>query len=165
MGHVRLSVLLLGLLMVPWPHAAFTSFHLLSFFPTHAGTMVFQSTNHDTQTTGTLTITLEPRLWWCDLPVIPWVFTKSHPDLYWRPGEDVALRWYTVAPEAVVPDQPVLNTMLWVAGARVYDQVTGVETASVLYRSHGTYAPAFLGVKEASVPLSLRDEGGQNVLY
>jgi len=137
---------------------------LLPYFPTQPGTiMQFASTNHQTGTQGVTTIQIAPRQRWCGLVITPWVFTKTHPDLYWAPGMDSDLFWYVVAPDSYSPDSVVLNTALWVAGASFLDRSTGALVGEHLYQTDGSFAPYMLLPKLSSVPAELRAEGTQNI--
>lgn len=138
----------------------------LRYFPTQSGTvMVFRSTNLQTQVEGRLRITLEPRTLWCDLPIIPWHFTKSVVDVYWAPGIDADLRWFTVAPDAYDAAQPAWNAYVWVAGHEQILRGTQAPYRTQLYRSTTVYPPYVLGIKLGTLPAAIRADDGHNYVF
>jgi hypothetical protein len=144
-----LAVFSLGFSCGSEPRPGDQDVNFLAYFPTQPGlTMVFRSSNKRTGAQGTTTITVEPREDWCGLPVIPWHFTKSDPQLYWGAGLNQDLRWMIVDP--TYPDTlvPSFDSYVWAAGDKRYDRDSHVQVSTMLYRS-STLMPAYLLAKKS----------------
>jgi hypothetical protein len=133
------------------------------YWPHTPGTVYeYQTMNARLGGGGRTILTLGQPMLWCDIQVLPWIFTKSSLNAYWGPGAAYSLLWMiTHGPSAY-------DGYYWSPGGWIMtlgDQDTPGTTLlhAYLYRTNNpAYPPYLLAPKQVRLPYQYDGDQSQN---